>query len=89
MLTEVVERALAHTEKNEVLLTGGVAANKRLQEMLQKMCDERGAKFYVVPRDLAGDNGAMIAWAGIISNRTDKIEDTTINQKWRTDEVEY
>ncbi|TFF86391.1 MAG: tRNA (adenosine(37)-N6)-threonylcarbamoyltransferase complex transferase subunit TsaD, partial [Promethearchaeota archaeon] len=35
MLTEVTERALAHTEKNEVLLTGGVAANKRLQEMIE------------------------------------------------------
>ncbi len=31
MVTEVTERALAHTEKKEVLLTGGVAANKRLQ----------------------------------------------------------
>ena len=34
MLTEVTERALAHTGKDEVLLTGGVAANSRLQEML-------------------------------------------------------
>ena len=30
MLVEVTERALAHTQKNEVLLIGGVAANKRL-----------------------------------------------------------
>ena len=30
MVTEVTERALAHTEKKELLLTGGVAANKRL-----------------------------------------------------------
>ena len=36
MLTEVTERALAHTGKNEVLLTGGVAANQRLQEMIRK-----------------------------------------------------
>ncbi|MFB6089082.1 MAG: tRNA (adenosine(37)-N6)-threonylcarbamoyltransferase complex transferase subunit TsaD, partial [Candidatus Aenigmatarchaeota archaeon] len=49
MLTEVVERAMAHTGKEEVLLTGGVAANKRLQEMLNEMCEERGAKFYTVP----------------------------------------
>ena len=89
MLTEVVERAAAHTEKKEVLLTGGVAANKRLQEMLKIMCDERGIKFYAVPRDLAGDNGAMIAWSGIVSRRIDRIEDTTINHKWRTDEVEF
>ena len=35
MLAEVTERAVAHTSKKEVLLTGGVARNKRLQEMLQ------------------------------------------------------
>ncbi|MEM2192166.1 MAG: KEOPS complex N(6)-L-threonylcarbamoyladenine synthase Kae1, partial [Candidatus Hadarchaeales archaeon] len=33
-LVEVTERALAHLEKKEVLLTGGVAANKRLRKML-------------------------------------------------------
>ncbi|MFH1105849.1 MAG: KEOPS complex N(6)-L-threonylcarbamoyladenine synthase Kae1, partial [Candidatus Aenigmatarchaeota archaeon] len=66
MLTEVSERALAHTEKNELLLTGGVAASKRLQEMLAIMCAERSAKFSVVPHEFAGDNGAMIAWAGIL-----------------------
>ena len=30
-LTEVTERAMAHTEKEEVLLGGGVASNKRLR----------------------------------------------------------
>ncbi|MFB0502154.1 MAG: KEOPS complex N(6)-L-threonylcarbamoyladenine synthase Kae1, partial [Candidatus Bathyarchaeia archaeon] len=39
MLTEVTERALAHTEKPEVLLTGGVAANKRLQSMLESIAE--------------------------------------------------
>ncbi len=34
MLIEVTERALAHTEKKETLLIGGVAANKRFVEML-------------------------------------------------------
>ena len=91
MLTEVVERALAHTGKKEVLLTGGVAANKRLQEMLSIMCNERGAKFYVVPKEFAGDNGAMIAWTGLLaykSGKKQKIEETEIKPKWRTDEVE-
>ncbi|MBU3905122.1 MAG: bifunctional N(6)-L-threonylcarbamoyladenine synthase/serine/threonine protein kinase [Nanoarchaeota archaeon] len=87
MLTEVTERALAHTDKNEVLLTGGVAANKRLQEMLNIMCIERGAKFYAVPNDLSGDNGAMIAWTGIL-NKNKIFFDTKIDRFWRTDDVE-
>jgi universal protein Kae1 len=92
MLVEVTERALAHCEKEEVLLTGGVAANKRLQEMLEIMCKERGAKFFVVPKEFAGDNGAMIAWNGLqIFLATRKgigIEESKIKPKWRTDEVD-
>lgn len=38
MLIEVAERAMAHLGKNELLLGGGVACNKRLQEMARKMC---------------------------------------------------
>ncbi len=67
MLTEVTERALAHTGKQECILTGGVAANKRLQEMLSIMCAERGARFSTVPFQYAMDNGAMIAWAGALA----------------------
>jgi len=45
MLVEASERALAHTGKKELLLGGGVACNKRLQEMCKIMCEERGCKF--------------------------------------------
>lgn len=34
MLTEVTERAMAHCETNDVIIVGGVACNKRLQEMI-------------------------------------------------------
>jgi N6-L-threonylcarbamoyladenine synthase len=92
MLTEVTERAIAHTDKEEVLLVGGVAANKRLQEMLAIMTNERGAKFFVVPQEYAGDNGAMIAWTGILAHQKGydvSIEKSQIKQKWRIDEVEW
>jgi len=88
MLTEVVERAVAHTGKKEVLLTGGVAANSRLQEMLKIMCEERGCKFYVVPRKLSGDNGAMIAYNGLLMHESGYKSEDKINPKWRTDQVE-
>ncbi len=91
MMVEAVERALAHTEKREVLLTGGVAANKRLQEMLRVMCDDRDVKFLVVPKEYAGDNGAMIAWTGIVMAPTYGTKDITAvksMQRWRIEEVE-
>ena len=85
MLTEVVERAMAHTGKQELLLVGGVGANKRFCEMLEIMCSERGAKFYKVPMDLAGDQGAMIAWEGYL--RKTSYGDIEVNPHWRADEV--
>jgi N6-L-threonylcarbamoyladenine synthase len=88
MLTEVTERAMAHTDKEEVLLVGGVAANKRLQEMLKIMCEERGANFFVVPMEYSGDNGSMIAATGILHNSPILIKQSGIRQKWRVDEVD-
>jgi N6-L-threonylcarbamoyladenine synthase/protein kinase Bud32 len=90
MLTEVTERALAHTEKPEVLLTGGVAANKKLQSMLKVVAEEHCSRFCVVPIRLAADNGAMIAWAGILAYKSGlvtPIEKSYVNVKWRLEEV--
>ncbi|MGB9135326.1 MAG: KEOPS complex N(6)-L-threonylcarbamoyladenine synthase Kae1 [Candidatus Bathyarchaeia archaeon] len=90
MLTEVTERALAHTEKHEVLLTGGVGANKRLQTMLNAVAEEHSSRFCVVPKQYALDNGAMIAWAGILayqSGVTTPIEKSHVRLKWRLEDV--
>lgn len=91
MLTEVTERALAHTGKSEVLLVGGVAANKRLQHMLRVMCEERSAKLFVVDIKYSGDNGTMITWAGVLaykSGQKTSLEKSMVKQKWKTDEAE-
>jgi N6-L-threonylcarbamoyladenine synthase/protein kinase Bud32 len=90
MLTEVTERALAHTEKAEVLLTGGVAANKRLQQMIESISKEHHARFEVVPLKYAGDNGAMIGWTGILRYKSTgghDISQTIINPKKRMDQI--
>lgn len=94
MLVEISERALAHTGKTELVLGGGVACNKRLQEMCQVMCQERGAVCYVPENSLLVDNAAMIAWTGILAFQAGiKIEwqDAAQLKKdpyLRTDEVE-
>ncbi len=89
MLAEVAERAIAHTGKKELLLIGGVAANKRLKEMLDKMCSARGAKFYAVPLEYSGDQGAMIAWQGILQQKDAATpEKAAILPHERIDEVE-
>lgn len=96
MLIEVAERALAYTEKNELLLAGGVACNSRLQEMARIMCKERLNKteLFVPENSLLVDNGAMIAFAGeimfnsgikISHNNLDKLD---IKPRQRTDNIE-
>jgi N6-L-threonylcarbamoyladenine synthase len=91
MLSEVTERAMAHIEKGEVLLGGGVVQNKRLRRMVDDMARERGAEMFVPEPRLCIDNGAMIAWTGLVMHRAGirmSVEDTKIDQRFRTDEVE-
>ncbi len=90
MLTEVSERAMAHTGKKELLLGGGVACSKRLQEMCRIMCDERGASLHVVPNDVNVDNGLMIAWLGILQFKAGdslNIKEADIKPYLRTDDI--
>jgi tRNA A37 threonylcarbamoyltransferase TsaD len=91
MVTEVTERALAHTEKKEVLLTGGVAANKRLQSMISITAEEHDAKFNVVPLEFATDNGAMIAWTGVLAythGMVTPIAESFVKLRWRLEKVD-
>ena len=90
MLVEVTERALAHTEKDEVVLGGGVACNERLWEMTQRMCEARGARAYRPEKRLLIDNGAMIALQGIVQHEAgdrQSLEETAVDQRQRTDDV--
>ncbi len=89
MLVEVAERALAHCAKNELLLGGGVACSKILQEKARVMCEERGAKLFVPPNEFLVDNGAMIAWQGILQKKqaTRDYDSLKILPYQRTDDV--
>lgn len=91
MVAEVSERALAHTQRDELIVTGGVAANSRLKEMLQVVADEHSAKFASVPKQYAGDNGAMIAYNGLLLLKTGNrisLSESRIQPKWRLDQVD-
>ncbi|XP_048675377.1 tRNA N6-adenosine threonylcarbamoyltransferase isoform X4 [Caretta caretta] len=74
--------------RGSLLLSPG---NMRLQEMMQIMCAERGAKLFATDERFCIDNGAMIAQAGWEMFRTGQVtqlEDSWITQRYRTDEVE-
>ena len=49
---------------NNVVIAGGVAANKYLRKNLYIEVKKNNKNLYLPPVDLCTDNGAMIAWAG-------------------------
>jgi len=90
-IVEVSERGLAHTNKREVLLVGGVAASKVLRAKFEVMSDLRSVKLGVVPPEYAVDNGVMIAWTGLLAFKAGisvKPEEAYVNQRWRPDSVD-
>ncbi|BAB60441.1 O-sialoglycoprotein endopeptidase [Thermoplasma volcanium GSS1] len=91
MLVEVLERALYVSGKDEVLMAGGVALNNRLREMVSEMGREVDATTYMTDKNYCMDNGAMIAQAGLLMYKSGirmNIEDTSINPRYRIDEVD-
>jgi N6-L-threonylcarbamoyladenine synthase len=92
MLCEVTERAMAHCNTSSALIVGGVGCNVRLQEMVGQMTKERGGTVGGMDDRYCIDNGAMIAWAGILEYMVDMkgmdIKDCTFTQSFRTDQVD-
>jgi len=90
MLVEITERAMAHCDKKDILIVGGVGCNERLQEMMRIMCAERGGMLYATDDRYCIDNGAMIAYTGLLAfayGETTPLEESTFTQRFRTDEV--
>jgi N6-L-threonylcarbamoyladenine synthase len=88
---EVTERALAFTGSRELLVVGGVAANRRLAQMLETMARRHGAAVKVVPPKYSGDCGAQIAWTGLLAFRSGEflpsVAGSVVRQSWRLDTV--
>jgi glycoprotease/Kae1 family metallohydrolase len=91
MLAEAVERSLAYTAKKEVLLTGGVAANKVLRSKMEQVAKLHDAASYCVEPSFAGDCGAQIAWTGVLSLRSGvvrRVNESYVKPKWRFEDVD-
>ena len=89
MLVEITERAMAHCGQKEVLIVGGVGCNKRLQQMMDLMVQQRGGRLCAMDHRYCIDNGAMIAQAGLLAlqhNETTSLKDTWCTQRFRTDQ---
>jgi N6-L-threonylcarbamoyladenine synthase len=90
MLAEAVERSLAYTGKKEVLLTGGVAANRTLKDKLECVAKMHDAICHVVGSAYTGDCGAQIAWTAMLALQAGLATsvDALVKPKWRLEDVD-
>lgn len=70
-------RAIEETNSTHLLLGGGVAANKHLQNELDRISKENNFTVYYPVKEITGDNALMIAIAGYFN----KDKQTFKNQK--------
>ena len=64
VLTKKALRAARDLGVDTLAVTGGVAANSRLRELLEQRTNEAGLRLVMPSKRLCTDNGAMIACAG-------------------------
>ncbi|MGE5702480.1 MAG: tRNA (adenosine(37)-N6)-threonylcarbamoyltransferase complex transferase subunit TsaD [Clostridia bacterium] len=79
VLVEKTLRAAKEHRVQQVLLAGGVAANKGLRTALAKRCEEAGIPLVIPPLSLCTDNAAMIAAAGFVSYLEGKFASLDLN----------
>ena len=76
------------TQEKKFVVAGGVAANKRIREVLTNLCDEEGFEAIFPPINLCGDNAAMIAMVGLEKFKLKQFSqlDHPANPRWPLDE---
>lgn len=92
MLIEVTERALMLTGKDSILLVGGVASNQLLRDKFTSIAQFYDVMYYGTPPEIAGDNGLMIAYTGLLQflyGRLSTPENVVVRQRYRLDEDVY
>ena len=67
----------------QLIVAGGVAANKTIRNNLSILSDEMGFETIYPNLKFCGDNAAMIAWAGIQRFKKNMIDDFNVSAKSR------
>ena len=75
------KKALQNNNIKNLIVAGGVAANKGLREEVEKMCRELNVDFTFPPMKYCTDNAAMIAAAGYFAMQDNRYADLSLNSK--------
>ena len=77
------KRALEHTGYPALVVAGGVSANTELRARLDLLGNKLGTKTFYPELKYCTDNGAMIAYAGLLKMKAGHSESSSINVKPR------
>ncbi|WP_279025636.1 tRNA (adenosine(37)-N6)-threonylcarbamoyltransferase complex transferase subunit TsaD [Gibbsiella quercinecans] len=79
------KRALEQTGFTRLVMAGGVSANRTLRSKLAEMMQKRGGEVFYARPEFCTDNGAMIAYAGLVRLKSGGISPTlgvSVRPRW-------
>ena len=81
-------KKIKNNKNNIFVVAGGVAANKKIREILIKLCKEENFNSIFPSMDLCGDNAAMIAMVGLEKFKLNKFDnlDHPAKPRWALDD---
>ena len=88
LLVTKIKKAVEETNRKDVIIAGGVAANKFIRSEFKELEDSLGIKVYYPDLKYCGDNAAMIAFVGSMMSANKKGNNPSqVRARWPLDEL--
>lgn len=81
ILTKKTMKALKKYNVNNLIIAGGVSANKGIREEFEKLCQQENINLSIPDLKYCTDNAAMIGAAGYYAYKLSRVSDLDLNSK--------
>jgi N6-L-threonylcarbamoyladenine synthase len=84
------KRAIKQTGRQQLVVAGGVGANRSLREKLAVMAGQEQAEVFFPRLEFCTDNGAMIAYVGCLRLQAGESDDNdvSVRPRWKISELQ-
>ena len=88
VLVKKIIKTIERTGRKEIIIAGGVAANKKLRSSMKELEDALDIKVYYPDLKYCGDNAAMIAYLGSLrGSGKNKFVESCVRARWPLSEL--